>query len=153
MNLKYGDMWDVWESSDLFVITGNSYLRKDGCLVMGRGIARQAKDKFKGLNLKLGKIIEREVGHLGKYYLLVSTDWKRGRKLALAQVKTDFSYDADLGLIRGMTSRLNVLAVENKESVINMNFPGIGNGNLSVEQVMPLIETLPDNVNVWRFKP
>ena len=32
---------------------------------------------------------------------------------------------------------------------IHMNFPGIGNGKLIPEDVMPIIKDLPDNVKVY----
>jgi hypothetical protein len=47
---KRGDMWSAWDSADLFVITTNSTLRLgDKNLVMGRGIALQAKSAFPAL--------------------------------------------------------------------------------------------------------
>jgi len=43
MKFQKGDMWTAYKDSDLFLITTNSFVRKDGELVMGRGIAQQAK--------------------------------------------------------------------------------------------------------------
>lgn len=38
-----GDMWSVYDDADLFLITTNSTLKKNGALAMGRGIAQQAR--------------------------------------------------------------------------------------------------------------
>ena len=32
---------------------------------------------------------------------------------------------------------------------VDLNFPGIGNGKLLMEDVLPVIDCLGDNVNVW----
>ena len=153
MKIKYGDMWDAWESSDLFVITTNSFLKSlGGDLVMGRGIARQARDTFPGLDEALGEAIMYECGHLGEYRLLVSPLWKTGRKLAAFQVKRDFDGNADPSLIKNAAFELEIFARKNPDAEIHMNFPGIGNGRLTAETVLPLIKDLPDNVTVWRYK-
>ncbi len=48
-----GDMWTAYDDADLFLITTNSTLKKNGVLVMGRGIARQACDRCPGLDTAL----------------------------------------------------------------------------------------------------
>ena len=40
MKLFTGDMWDEYEEADHLIFTGNSFVKNDGTLVMGRGIAR-----------------------------------------------------------------------------------------------------------------
>ncbi|MCO5205659.1 MAG: hypothetical protein M9928_11545, partial [Anaerolineae bacterium] len=59
---RQGDMWSAWDSADLFVITTNSTLRADGALVMGRGIARQARNRFPGIAAALGRAIAQTYG-------------------------------------------------------------------------------------------
>jgi len=44
-------------------------------------------------------------------------------------------------------------AIAHPDCRIDLNFPGIGNGRLSPDQVLPLIKQLPDNVHVWRYRP
>lgn len=46
-------MWTAYDDADLFLITTNSTLKKNGVLVMGRGIARQACDRCPGLDTAL----------------------------------------------------------------------------------------------------
>lgn len=43
---KTGDIWQVFDNADLFCITTNAILDKNGELVMGKGIAGEAKKAF-----------------------------------------------------------------------------------------------------------
>ena len=52
-----GEMWDAYDDADLFLITTNASLKQNGALVMGRGIVRQARDRFLVLDLALGREI------------------------------------------------------------------------------------------------
>jgi hypothetical protein len=54
---QQGDMWSVYQEADLFLITTNATLKRNGALVIGRGIARQARDRFPGLDIALGRHI------------------------------------------------------------------------------------------------
>jgi len=101
MILEYGDMWSVWSETYLFLITANSFVKRNGCLVMGAGIARQARDRFPGLDATLGQAIRETCGHpsigsgrrLGEYGLLISPRWPASR-LGLFQVKYHWSTEA-----------------------------------------------------------
>lgn len=55
MRLARGDMWSAYDGADLFLVTTNGVVTRDGKLVMGAGIARQARDRFPGLDEALGK--------------------------------------------------------------------------------------------------
>ena len=69
---KTGDMWTAYTTADLFLITTNSTLKTSShALVMGRGIARQAKERFPGLDIALGGQIQALCGNQGIYGLLV----------------------------------------------------------------------------------
>jgi len=144
---EFGDMWTAWDRADLFLITTNSYLKSPGVLVMGRGVARQARDRFPGLDKTLGMHID----HLGCYGLLISPLWPE-RKLGLFQVKGHFSHPADLDLITKSTRELVDWCLAHPSAEVHLNFPGIGNGQLKAEEVMPVITALPDSVHVWRYK-
>ena len=39
-HFQRGDLWTAFAPTNLFLITTNSTIRKDGALVMGRGIAQ-----------------------------------------------------------------------------------------------------------------
>ena len=155
MQLVYGNMWDIWDSTDCFLITTNSTTKNDGSLVMGRGIARQARDRFPGIDTALGLHIILCAGHLGRYGIVTSPHWASGNnyKLAAFQVKTHYSNKTDLNLITYSCLRLNRLAKIHPLLRFDLNFPGIGNGKLSRDLVLPTLEHLPDNVHIWQYRP
>lgn len=148
MILKVGNMWKAYPESDLFLITTNSTIKNNGALVMGRGIAKEARDKFLGLDLALGSRIKATCGNLGIYGLLISEKFPDA-KLGAFQVKTRYDQDAKLDIIAESTAQLAKFSRENKALQIHLNFPGIGNGNLDPLDVLDFIEVLPHNVTIW----
>jgi len=141
---EYGDMWGVYEKTDAFCITTNSYIKSNGAVVMGRGIAKAARDRFDGIDKELGSKIE----HLSSYGLCTAS---RGVVVAF-QVKRHFKEKADLMLIANAALSLRRIANRYPNKRFDLNFPGIGNGGLSVSKVRPAVEVLPENVHVWRFE-
>ena len=140
-----GDMWAAWEESDLFLITANASFTAAERLVMGRGIARQALDRFPGLDKALAKTL-RTPGR--RYGLLVSPRWPQA-KLGLFQTKLRYWEDAAPELIR-LSAEMLLAWLEGHPGVrVDLNFPGIGNGRLPIGVVRPIIEVLPSNVHVW----
>jgi hypothetical protein len=146
-------MWSVWEAADLFVITTNSTLRLvDKNLVMGRGIALQAKKRFPGIAAALGSAIDAQCGSGGVYGLLVSPAWPTA-KLAAFQVKQDWRDSADLDLIRRSTAMLVDWCKAHPDSQVHVNYPGVGNGRRKRADVKPIIDDLPQTVTVWEYTP
>lgn len=149
MKLDYGNMWNVYGKADAFLITTNSTIKRNGALVMGRGIAKEARDRFPGLDLALGSRIMREYGNKGIYGLMLSERFPEA-KLGAFQVKLAYDDPAELWLIRKSTAMLADFAKNNPELKIHLNFPGIGNGRLAIQAVMDIVEILPDNVTLWQ---
>ena len=148
---KTGNMWTAYEAVDLFLITTNSTLKKGTqALVMGRGIAQQARDRFPGLDAALGKQILSICGSQGQYGLLVSPQWPQAR-LGAFQVKRHYSQPASLELIRQSTTALCAWCVDHPDAQIGLNFPGIGNGRLRRETVLPMVRQLPAQVTIWTY--
>lgn len=70
---KNSDMWTAYTAVDLFLITTHSTLKQGKrALVMGRGIARQGKERFPGLGVDMGRQIQALCGNQGIYGLLIS---------------------------------------------------------------------------------
>ena len=148
MNHLKGDMWSVLNSTDNFIFTANSFIKNNGALVMGRGIAKQVRDKWRGIDIQIG----RKINHLERYKLIwlpmPFTTWHLGA----FQVKYHFSEQAEYPLIRASALELATYANELPNQQFDMNYPGIGNGGLSFKEVEEIITPiLPDNVNVWTF--
>lgn len=143
MKLHTGNMWDIYEEADCFVFTGNSFVKTNGCLVMGRGMARQVLDKFPGIDRRICSKILDECCHLGTYGFVFD------EKIGVFQVKYHFKEKADVRLIRYSVKCLVAYTSKYPDKQIHMNYPGIGNGGLPKCVVKPLIVCLPDNVHVW----
>lgn len=147
-----GDMWTAYAAADLFLITTNATITTRGALVMGRGIARQAKERFPGLDIALGRQIQALCGNQGIYGLLVSPRWPAA-KLGAFQVKRHFSQPASLELIRRSAVTLCAWCAEHPTATVAVNFPGIGNGCLRRADVLPIVTQLPEQVTIWEYPP
>lgn len=132
---------DLWSSKDPIIgVTTNAYIRKDGCLVMGRGSALEGASKYPNLQKHAGMMI---AANGNKYGWLVTPD-----KIGLFQVKYTFWQKADLNLIEFSTNLLNRYVNEFNINV-SINYPGIGFGGLKKEEVEPIIKNLDDRVTVY----
>lgn len=151
---KYGDMFEKLEpNNNLFVITTNSFIKKDGCLVMGRGAAKKLSDRFSGIAKFAGKYIakfKKEYKH--EDYLFFTLKYEH-RLLGFLQVKRFFKENSDLRLIRESIGHMNQF-VETAPWIkeINMNYPGIGYGGLEKKAVKPLLKVLGKRFVVWQYE-
>jgi hypothetical protein len=146
VQLEQGDMWSIFDITDVFMITTNPIRRKDGAVVMGRGIALEAKTRFPQLPYEFGRSLDEysglNIGFIAEYgdtfiwYFMVKDHWREEAKLKIIEQSVgelcDYISDADCGYLR-----------------FDLNFPGIGNGKLSRADVLPLLVKLPDNVHIW----
>lgn len=129
----------------VYIVTTNSYIRRDGSLVMGRGAALEATKRIPGIDSEAGKLIP----HLGTYgFIIVRTPLDYTAGFGLFQVKYKFDDPADLELIKYSADKLTSLATREKNCQFRMNYPGIGFGHLTREVVEPLLSELPDNVTI-----
>lgn len=147
MRLARGDMWSAYDGADLFLVTTNGVVTHDGKLVMGAGIARQARNRFPGLDEALGKAAL-EAG--APYGLLVSPRWPKA-KLGAFQTKGEWKEGASPALISASTHMLLEWCKEHPTAQVHLNMPGVGLGGLPLEVVLPILEPLPDSVNVWEY--
>lgn len=151
-HFRTGDMWTAYEPADLFLVTTNATIRRDGTLVMGRGIAQQARDRFPGLDKALGRQILHICGNQGEYGLSVSPRWPVA-KLGAFQVKRHYSQPGSPKLIRRSTTALCIWCAKHPNAQVHLNFPGIGNGRLRRDDVLPIVIQLPEQVTIWEFLP
>lgn len=140
MILERGDMWSAF-GKGIFMITTNPIKRKDGAIVMGRGIAKEAKDRIPSLPYDFGEKLTasdyRNIGMIGEY---------SGTPIWWFMVKDHWAEPAKLSIIEASANLLHHI----KSSIrVDLNFPGIGNGNLPREDVLPFLEDLPDNIHIW----
>lgn len=149
MILEKGNMWSVFDETDIFMITTNPIKRKDGAVVMGRGIALEAKTRFPQLPYDFGnelnklhpEVDQQNVGYIGTYnktpiyFFMVKDHWNNPASIGIISMSCFYlKHGFDWGSKR-----------------IDLNFPGIGNGKLSRDSVLPFLNELPDNVHVWEY--
>ncbi len=163
---KKGDMLspENIQKSDLTLLTTNATLNARDALVMGAGIARQARDRWPGLDLALGQSIRIKCSayspfeyrdrhykvYQPPYNLIISPDWPR-KKVGAFQVKSRFYIPASFDLISTAVSHLVSWCTEHPEAVVHLNFPGIGNGRLPRSKVLLLVRKLSDKVVIWEL--
>ena len=150
---------------DLYVVTTNGCITDDK-LVMGRGVALDAKGLCPRLPREAAETIQGAPGFhrhsAGCFvygfvvlYQVVCRD-KVERNFGLFQVKYKFADAADTALIGYSVVVMNhVLRGDYFNSQrfkkIGMNYPGIGNGRLTKDQVVPLLESLDKRVTVYEL--
>jgi hypothetical protein len=142
MHVIQGDLWSELGKADLVLVTANSYITRDDRLTMGCGAALEMKERFPGIDKLFGEMLRRAGLHLDKYGVAVvshggSPIAPLGTDLGLFQVKQHFMDQAQLDLISSSCHDLRVIAGDYRR--IAMNFPGIGAGRLSRENVEPFL--------------
>lgn len=150
MILERGDMWSVFGKTDHFIITTNPIVRKDGACVMGRGIAKQFAERYPQGPIDLGDEIKmhQNLGYELTYGVFGYYD---NQGVYFFMVKDHWANKAKLRIIRDSAHHLKNAALGRPNERYDLNFPGIGNGGLTREEVLPMIEDLPDNVHVWEY--
>lgn len=127
------------------LFTGNPIITKEGRVVMGRGAAREVRDIYKDIDKELAKLIKKKPKK-SLHFVKTRNGW-----IGWFKVKNHWSEDADLRLIKKSTKALIKIALKelNSGNTVHLNFPGVGNGKLTLEEVLPTICKLPDNVYVY----
>ena len=130
-----GNMWGY--PADYRVITTNGFVKRNGECVMGRGCAKEAKDRYPELPSKLGTLIQA----YGNVVLWLGND------LFSFPVKHKWFEKADLALIEQSCQQL--INHVNRDSVdVVIPRPGCGNGQLNWNDVKPILDKYLDD----RFK-
>lgn len=135
----------MWKSdATQHLVTTNAFIKNDGSLVMGAGAALQAIRLYPTIAIDFGLQILSTCGSGGRYGLILSYQFPVGA----FQVKYNWWEKADLKLIAYSVKALKDWNQPRRHKVA-MNFPGIGNGRLRRDQVIPILSDLPDNIEVW----
>jgi len=138
---KLGNLWTF--PADVRIITTNGSVRRDGCAVMGRGVARDAATRYPSLPKTLGTLLT----NLGNHVF----DLRQAYGLMTFPVKHHWSQRADIPLIYQSMRELHDKIDPGQRYV--MVRPGCGNGRLQWSDVRPLLERLPNNVIVLEYRP
>lgn len=139
MKESYGNLWEL--EADAICITTNGAVKRNGCAVMGRGCALEAKNKFPGLDYHLGNLLK----SYGNVLFNMGLIEKNGPLLLTFPVKHHWREKADINLIKKSAQQL-MEAIDNLGLTnVLLPRPGCGNGQLSWEKVKPIIESILDD--------
>ncbi len=123
-----GDLWEY--PAEYRVVTTNAIVKSDGKLVMGAGVALQARERFPGLDTKLGGWVKR----YGNRPFLC-----RDENIITFPTKRHWRDASSLELIREGANELAKLVDKFKIKSVAMPRPGCGHGYLLWSQVRPLL--------------
>ncbi len=146
MQEVYGDLWSF--PAALHVITTNGDVTRHGDAVMGRGCAREARERFPSLARELGGLLERHGNHvhyLGAWAPFSPASGKAATRLASFPVKTHWTEDADPVLIARSARELVAMVDASGFSSIVLPRPGRGNGGLMWEDMRPMLTMVLDD--------
>lgn len=146
---EVGDMWSIWGKTDLFCITTNSSINSKGELVMGRGIAIEARTRFPQLPKLLANQLLSLRDKRSFYYLLINEIDRQ--RIGAFQVKHHYNELADTNIIVESVGELVKAMAYNNFERVDLNYPGIGFGGLPEELVYQIIKYLPNYVHIWKY--
>ena len=145
MKLIKGNVFNH-DGLDFVCVTTNSILNKKGELVMGAGIALEAKNRYPKLPSVFGDKVDRLDAVGGDYYIL------QHKNIIAFQTKRHYRENSPVDLVRKSINRLKFLATFFDDKVFGLPFPAINNGGLKKEDVLPMLLVLPDNVLVFELE-
>lgn len=147
MILEKGEMFSIWGKTDMFLFTSNSVVNNQGLAVMGRGIAKELADRLPTIRRDFANVLQSPV----RVWECDRVNTYDGQDVGYFMVKDHWSEPAKLEIIRQSTEDLLQWVHESERPFrrIDMNFPGIGCGQLDREYVLPIIQKLPDIIHVW----
>ncbi len=150
MREAHGNLWEI--RCDLRVVTTNGDVNARNRAVMGRGCAREAKERFPGLEYHFALLLRAHGNRVMR--LLKPCPANGGAALASFPVKYHWREEADLELISRSARQLVALADTFGYARVALPRPGSGNGRLSWEDVRPILaEILDDRFTVVTFPP
>lgn len=131
-----GNLWDHWESGEWICITVNGFIKKNGALVMGRGCAKEARDRIPGIDRQLGRFV---LGYGNVPFDLPS------KRIITFPVKWHYKERADLTLIgKSAKTVKRIVETYNLKRII-IPRPGCGHGHLDWSDVKPVLEKIFDD--------
>lgn len=141
------NLWDF--EADAKCITTNGYIKKDGTAVMGAGVAKQAKLIYPELPEVVGKVLKTVGNHVVPVYRTPDA-W-----LFTFPTKHHWMQGSDIDLIKrsaielhAQVEEINSLRFERDVPLLHtiaLPRPGCGNGQLSWDDVEPILAPILDD--------
>jgi hypothetical protein len=138
------DLLDLWTApAQARCITTNGSVKGNGRAVMGRGVAKQATDRYAFMQLTLGKAILLYGNHVVVLFEPPAgpEDWT----LVSFPVKYEWDQKANLDLIFRSAKELVTLTDQKGWTAVVLPRPGCGNGHRRWSEVRPILQPLLDD--------
>ena len=145
---EIGDLWDKHAEGYWIGITINGFIKSNNRLVMGRGIAKEALDRYPDIDLILADIIKRRgLGVVNLYperlwFFPVKHNWWEQADIKLIEASA-----RELRQIKDYINELQKKAEASSRYTDRVYLPrlGCGNGRLKWEDVKPVLEPYFDD--------
>lgn len=132
MKEKQGNIWK--QNSQFVCVTTNGVVKHNGELVMGAGIALEAKQKFPELPKRLGTLVH-TFGNLPFYLEDIG--------IISFPTKNHFKENSDIKLIERSAKEIAAFVIiRNDLKSIALPRPGCGNGRLNWQDVKKVLEPI-----------
>lgn len=159
------DLFSFIGKVDAICITTNGYVNRQGLAVMGKGCAREAKERWKELPKILAEKIKQN-GNVVNLLLQEEKTWIVSFPVKPASVKNadinqilphlrktyaekeyipGFAVYANINIIENSTKQLRELADKMGFQSVALPLPGCGAGGLKPKQVIPILKKYLDN--------
>ena len=132
--------------NNIYMFTANSTLKGDGSLVMGAGCAKAVRDTYRGVD----KLFGSKIVNLQEFNVTF-VKWKE-QWLGAFQTKLHWQKLSPLYLVEDSVDKLTRIAKERPTWSFHLPCPAVNHGGQSVEDVLPMLEKLPDNVIIYLDK-
>jgi len=151
------DIREIWQRDDLLIFTTNGVVKKNGELVMGKGIAKVVRDEY-GSNVAF--VLGRFVKEQGNYPVVIIYDSNDNKPQTLLSfpTKEHWKDKSSLELIKRSKSvalkriRFSHKALKERVNRILCPLWGTENGGLTLEEVKPYLEEFKKELEELGFK-
>ena len=124
-----GDLWDFHARGEFVAITTGGLVGKNGACAMPRGCAAQARKKFAGIDVVLGRMINLHGNHVHDL----------GNRIISFPVENSPYENPDLGIIERSCRELVAIADRYECERIVVPRPGCGGGGLEWNEVRKIL--------------
>lgn len=142
MHETTGNLWDYVRAGSVIAITTNGQVR-NGKNVMGRGCAKEAKDRFPGIDARIGNLIN--TWNNRSFRLNMHHAYWGSWVLVTFPTKHHWREMSDPKLIIDSAEQIVEMADKWKWPTLYMPRPGCGNGGLLWEDVKDMLDQIFDD--------
>jgi hypothetical protein len=144
------DLWKNPGNPGMIVVTSHAFVQEDGRLFMGYPPAAEMTKRIPDIEFQCGRQVQARAvdGVYGFLPVRPSLPEQRIVGFGLFQTQVRWDEHQDPELIKYSMECLRQYSEDNSNLKIRMNFPGVGDGGLPVDEVVPLLLPLPPTVTL-----